>query len=166
MQRCGSKLGYQRGLWVAHERWGCKRMIVLKEEQLPWSVVPRITTRVHAQAALGTRQTTLWEQRIEPGGFIPIHYHDTEEVITVLEGAITLNDGESHRTLHAPATLLIPANELHGIEVYGKDQVHLVAAFPTATPRIFDVNGNPRPLPQNDLETTRNELERDEPHDE
>ena len=141
-------------------------MIVLKEDQLPWAVVPRITTRVHAQAALGARQTTLWEQRIEPGGFIPIHYHDTEEVIAVLEGVITLNDGESQRTLHAPATLLIPANELHGIEVYGGDQVHLVAAFPTATPRIFDVNGNPRPSPQNDLETTKNALKNDEPGDE
>lgn len=141
-------------------------MIVLEKEQLPWAVVPRITTRVHAQATLGTQRTTLWEQRIEPGGFIPIHYHDTEEVITVLEGAITLNDGESQRTLHAPATLLIPANELHGIEVYGNAQVHLVAAFPTATPQIFDVDGNPRPLPQHDMETTRDDLTEDTLNDE
>lgn len=141
-------------------------MIVLGKEQLPWASVPRITTRVHAQDTLGTLRTTLWEQRIEPGGFIPIHYHDTEEVITVLEGAITLKDRDSQRTLHAPTTLIIPAQELHGIEVFGKEAVHLVAAFPTATPRIFDVNGKPRPLPQHDFETKRDKLSGDAaPHE-
>ena len=132
-------------------------MIILSEQQLPWSKVPRITTRVHAQEALGTVSTSLWEQRIDAGGFIPLHYHDTEEVITILTGSILLNDGSKIQKLRAPASILIPANELHGIEVEGDAQVHLVAAFPTATPRIFDPEGNPRPLPQHDFETTTNE---------
>lgn len=132
-------------------------MIVLSEQQLPWSKVPRITTRVHAQETLGTSSTTLWEQRIDAGGFIPLHFHDTEEVITILTGSILLDDGNEKRKLHAPATILIQANELHGIEADGDLQVHLVAAFPTATPRIFDPDGNPRPLPQHDFETTTNE---------
>ena len=127
---------------------------ILNATQLVPQKVPRITTRVHAQASLGTVHTTVWEQWIDSRGFIPLHYHDTEEVIAILSGCLVLRMAEEEVRLAAPATIILAAHEIHGIRVDGDATVHLIAAFPTAVPQIFDPDGQPRPLPQHDEETT------------
>ena len=63
---------------------------ILNVTQLVPQKVPRITTRVHAQDSLGVSHTAVWGQWIDPPGFIPLHYHDTEEVIAILSGCLVL----------------------------------------------------------------------------
>ena len=127
---------------------------ILNVTQLVPQKVPRITTRVHAQDSLGVSHTAVWGQWIDPPGFIPLHYHDTEEVIAILSGCLVLRMADEDVRLVAPATVILAAHEIHGMRVDGDASVHLMAAFPTATPQIFDPQGKPRPLPQHDEETT------------
>jgi putative monooxygenase len=51
--------------------------------------------------------------RFEPGAKIPLHYHNIEEQVTIIEGeAVAIIDGERH-TLRAYDTTYVPAGVAH-----------------------------------------------------
>jgi putative monooxygenase len=51
--------------------------------------------------------------RFEPGAKIPLHYHNVEEQVTIIEGeAVAIIDGERH-ILHAYDTTYVPAGMPH-----------------------------------------------------
>ena len=83
-------------------------------DALPFIKVPRIQTRVVAGEQTGTEEMTVWEQWMEPDGFIPIHFHDTEEVLFIVEGTIRLELADSFLECVAPASITVSAYELHG----------------------------------------------------
>ena len=121
-------------------------------DALPFIKVPRIQTRVVAGEQTGTEEMTVWEQWMEPDGFIPIHYHDTEEVLFIVEGTVRLELADSFLECVAPASITVSAYELHGLSPTGNTRIHLFGIFPTSTPKIFDPEGNPRPLPIQDTQ--------------
>ena len=138
---------------------------ILEAAELPFRSVPRIATRVCSDSTVGAGATTVWEQWIEPHGFIPMHFHDTEEVLVFLEGEVVLKLKQRDVHVRAPASVILEANELHGLHPYGDDKVHLLGIFPTSTPKIWDAEGNPRPLPTNDTNTTHNPYELNDSED-
>ena len=134
----------------------CSMVKILESEELPFIDVPRISTRVLSGGVNEAAKTTIWEQWIEPEGFIPLHYHDTEEVLVIIEGTVVLELADSKAVVSAPASILLAKEELHGLYPAGDSRVHLFGIFPTATPRIWDRQGNARPLPTDDLMTVDN----------
>lgn len=126
---------------------------VYHHDDLPTNEVPRIRTRNLCNPAMGARQTAIWQQWIEPGGFIPLHYHEVEEVLLITAGKIELTIEEKVSTVTAPATVLVPARQLHALRPAGESQVELLAFFPVAEPTILDPDGVPRPMPWDDHET-------------
>tara|TARA_B100000945_G_C20323436_1_gene568800 strand:+ start:601 stop:1020 length:420 start_codon:yes stop_codon:yes gene_type:complete len=129
---------------------------ILESDELPFIHVPRITTRVLCGNGTGATGTTIWEQWIEPDGFIPMHYHDTEEVLVILDGSVVLELIDSQVEVTAPASILVGEKELHGLHPVEDSRVHLFGVFPTSNPRIWDHQGNPRPLPTDDVTTVNN----------
>tara|TARA_B100000686_G_C16311562_1_gene723598 strand:- start:117 stop:581 length:465 start_codon:yes stop_codon:yes gene_type:complete len=129
---------------------------ILESKDLSYIDVPRISTRVLSGKATGAEETTIWEQWIEPHGFIPLHYHDTEEVLVILEGVVTLELSDSTIEVTSPASILVAKNELHGLHPAEGNRVHLLGIFPTANPKIWDAQGKPRPLPTEDVKTVNN----------
>lgn len=127
-------------------------MSIVFHDELPFHEVPRIKTRVLAGPDSGANGTAVWEQLIEPGGFIPLHYHEVEEVLVFLAGKISLTLSNATTELLAPATVVIPARQIHGLRPSGSMVVHLLAFFPTATPKIIATDGTLRPLPWQDRE--------------
>lgn len=119
-------------------------------DSLPMHSVPRIRTRILVGDESGAETTTIWEQWIEEGGHIPLHYHEVEEVLVILSGSLVLTQGDSTETVTAPATIVIPARQTHGVEFNGSETIHLLAFFPAKNPRIFAVDGSLRPLPWQD----------------
>ena len=132
---------------------------ILENDQMPFVDVPRISTRVLSGASTGAAETTVWEQWIESDGFIPMHYHDTEEVLVILEGDVIIELEEGKTTVSGPASILVAPNELHGLHPQSGARVHLLGIFPTGNPRIWDATGSPRPLPTADIQTTCNPFE-------
>ena len=94
----------------------------------------------------------MWEQWIESGGYIPLHYHQVEEVLVFLAGEIVLTLSEQTTVVRAPATVVIPAGATHGLRPAGSTRVHLLAFFPTTSPRIMATDGSLRPMPWEDVE--------------
>lgn len=120
---------------------------VMRNERLTISETPRITTRVLVNAASGAKATEVWQQWMKPGGFIPLHYHEVEEVLILIRGRVELTQGVETTTVEGPATILVPPRQLHGMKQVGEEQVELLAFFPTVSPGVFSPEGKLVRLP-------------------
>ena len=127
-------------------------MPIVSHNDLPIHQVPRIKTRVLVGGKISADETSVWEQWLENAGFIPLHYHTVEETLVILQGTIALTIEENTIDVEAPSTIVIPANQLHGLRSIGSNTVHLLAFFPTANPQIIAADGSLRPMPWEDLQ--------------
>lgn len=128
-------------------------MPFIQHAKIPWHDVPRIRTRVLAGPGSGAAETAVWEQWISPDGFIPLHYHEVEEVLVLLAGSAQVTLGNTEHQVSAEATIVVPAGELHAVRPCEGHTIHLLALFPVAQPQIFAPDGRLRPLPWDDLDT-------------
>ena len=87
---------------------------ILKIDSLP--VVDRgngIQTIPLVTKELGSKHLTTGITRFPVGAMVPMHSHNCDEQVTILEGEAEAElDGERHR-LHAYDTTLVPANKPH-----------------------------------------------------
>lgn len=79
------------------------------------------------------------------GDRIPLHRHDVDEVVIVVDG-----DGEYHlggevQQVGAGDVVFIPAGIAHGTANTGTDELRLHAVFPARTVRIEMLERNPAP---------------------
>jgi len=125
-------------------------MSVFANDELPIHRVSRISTRILASKDTGAQDTTIWQQWLGPGNFIPPHYHDAEEVLVLLQGQLELELGGTVQTVSAPATIIVPAHQVHSMQQAGDSTVELLAVFPHGEPKIFAVDGSLRPMPWED----------------
>jgi quercetin dioxygenase-like cupin family protein len=123
---------------------------VFSHHQLPIHDVPRIKTRILVGEGSGAESTTVWEQWIHVGGYIPLHYHEEEEALVLLAGRVSLTMAAESSSVLSPSTILIPPQVVHGLTPEGNEQVHLIAFFPVASPKIFAPDGTLRPMPWED----------------
>jgi len=92
----------------------------------------------------GATQTEAWEQLLQPGDEIPLHYHDVEETVVFLSGEIeTVIDQKSVITA-APMTAFVPANQLHSFRNVGTKAAQMIVFFPTLQPAVIYQDGERR----------------------
>ena len=106
------------------------RTLIFPHDKLPVYEVPRIKTRIVVGEGSGAESTAVWEQWITAGGYIPLHYHEEEEVLVILAGLISLRLAQETVSVRAPSTIVIPAREIHGLRPGGPEEVHLLGFFP------------------------------------
>lgn len=89
-------------------------------------------------------------EEIAPGDAIPLHTHDVDEAITILDGiADTRLGGESRRV--GPGTVIfIPAGVPHGTANAGAEPLRIHAAFPATSIEIAMLERNPAPGTEDD----------------
>ncbi len=78
--------------------------------------------------------TTLTYAVAEAGTGAPLHQHEDEELIVVLEGSVEAQLGDEVRTVGADHTLAIPANVPHAFTVVGDAGAKLLVYFPVPDP--------------------------------
>ena len=86
---------------------------------------------------VGAQNCEVWEQIIPPGGYITPHYHDFEEIITLLTGCVTVQMGDLQETVSAPATLFIAPQVIHGITNEAAQPAHLIAFLATDEAKVL-----------------------------
>ena len=112
--------------------------------------VPRGKTRIVVGEGSGEETVSVWEQWFDPGGYIPLHYHDEQEILVLLSGEVTFTlDGEAS-SVRAMSTIVVPPRVVHGMRPSGSDDVRLLVMFPVAAPKIYAPDGRLRPLPWED----------------
>jgi quercetin dioxygenase-like cupin family protein len=84
-------------------------------------------------------------EAIAAGDRIPLHTHDVDEAITILDGAAEARLGEERRRVGPGTTVFIPAGTPHGIVNVGETSVDIHAAFPATTIEIAMLERNPAP---------------------
>jgi quercetin dioxygenase-like cupin family protein len=114
--------------------------IIRHSEQKVWKL-DRITHRNIVTAETGARQMEVWEQFMPVGGYTPLHYHEVEEVILVLEGKLTATIGEESSEVEANTTLFIPPKVVHGFRNNSRKIARLIAFFPAINPNIYEPDG-------------------------
>lgn len=90
---------------------------------------------------VGASELALWQEEHAAGFLVPLHSHDCEEIITVLEGRILATIGDDRFDVGPLESVLIPARALHGFEVTSQRPVKLLAIFSSSAPRIFREGG-------------------------
>lgn len=84
-------------------------------------------------------------EAIAVGDAIPLHTHDVDEAITILDGAADTRLGDERRTVGAGTVIFIPAGTPHGTANAGNAALQIQAVFPTTTIEIAMLERNPAP---------------------
>lgn len=92
-------------------------------------VAPGIRRASFFDAAEGAQQLSLILAEIDPGKEIPLHRHEVEEGLYVLEGSGAVAIGGEERPIAAGSFCVMPAREYHTVRNTGSGVMKLVAAF-------------------------------------
>ena len=106
-------------------------MIIIVHEEQPWEEWrPGVLTRAWSGASLGWSDMLLGEQKLVPGGQSPLHWHYSEEQVTILSGTAEAHcDGELVVLPHGH-TVVFPPRSMHGFKNIGDEELHIVGGFP------------------------------------
>jgi len=104
---------------------------VVRQDELPWSNIARELVG----ADHGSGLCVIFVDA-EPGRGPSLHTHPYEEVLIILEGQATLDDGEARRDVGAGDVVLIPAGQPHGFVNSGEGRlrqidIHVSPSFAT-----------------------------------
>ena len=89
-------------------------------------------------------------EAIGVGDRIPLHTHDVDEAITILEGAADARLGDARHRLGSGAVIFIPAGTPHGTGNAGQGALEILAVFPSTTIVITMLERNPAPGTEGD----------------
>lgn len=122
---------------------------VIDTEQVKEHTLPGLSHRTVAGRHTSLENLEVWYQMVEPEAGTPVHYHECEEVLQILEGTGVMkieSTGEAI-SFDAPTTLVVPAEEVHQILNTGVDSMRLVASLSETPARVFSPEGEIMELP-------------------
>ena len=104
---------------------------VLKQDELPWSAIAHELVGADHGSGL-----CIIFVDAEPDRGPSLHTHPYEEVLIILEGQATLDDGDEKRDVGAGDVVLIPAGQPHGFVNSGPGRlrqidIHVSPSFST-----------------------------------
>jgi quercetin dioxygenase-like cupin family protein len=89
-------------------------------------------------------------EEIAVGDGIPLHTHDVDEAITILDGVADARLGDDRRQVGADAVIFIPAGAPHATANAGDTPLRIHAVFPATTIEIAMLERNPAPGTEGD----------------
>ncbi len=96
-------------------------------QEIPW----RPNYRVWSVAGIDQGvDCTLHYSTIEPGYGAPLHIHEVDELITVLEGQVEGRIGDDEATVLPNQTMVIPKGIAHSFTASGEGTAVALAFFP------------------------------------
>jgi quercetin dioxygenase-like cupin family protein len=69
---------------------------------------------------------------IEPGGTVPLHQHEQEEVYYVLKGRGEMTVGAETQIMQAVSVVYIPSNTRHTLKNSGDGELHMLFVYSPA----------------------------------
>ena len=82
----------------------------------------------------GTTSSSLSQSIVGVGAGAPLHTHEADELIVVLEGTLDARLGDEVQRVEADQTLVIPPNIPHGFTCVGPTEARLMTFFPVPDP--------------------------------
>jgi quercetin dioxygenase-like cupin family protein len=84
-------------------------------------------------------------ERIAIGDRIPLHTHDVDEAITIVDGTAETRLGAERRRVGPGTVIFIPAGTAHGTANVGDAPLEIHAVFPATSIEIAMLERNPAP---------------------
>jgi len=122
-------------------------MSVINNSKIQQYTLPGLVHQTLASHNDGLKGTEVWMQTIEPGGETPIHYHDCEEVVVVIQGSGQFTKGEETTEFSSNHTLIIAPEVVHQLINSGNEEILLLATFSSTPANVFTAEGEKLPLP-------------------
>lgn len=88
---------------------------------------PGVSTRMNISALNGAQALCVFEQRCLAGTGAPPHWHEVEEVLSVVSGTMMVQVGDVEHILSAEESAVIPARVIHGFRNIGSGELHVQA---------------------------------------
>jgi len=129
--------------------------MIVKHDQVEEHRLPGLSHRTVAGPLQGFGGMEVWVQTVAAGAATPVHRHDCEEAIVILEGQGVLVMGGREETFGPGTTLVIPRDAVHQVKCTGPDAIHLVAALGMAPVRVNTATNERIPLPWDAPEPAR-----------
>jgi len=89
-------------------------------------------------------------EAIAVGDGIPLHTHDVDEVITILDGLADARLGDERRRVGPDTVIFVPAGTPHATTNAGDKSLEIQAVFPATTIEIAMLERNPAPGTEGD----------------
>jgi mannose-6-phosphate isomerase-like protein (cupin superfamily) len=101
---------------------GASQIRVVRQDQLPWSAIAsEFVGEDHGGVAI-----TFLVVEAQPGQGPSLHKHPYDEVLIILEGDATLDDGNGTREVSAGDIVVIPAGQPHGFVNSGEGKLRQI----------------------------------------
>lgn len=121
--------------------------MIVTQDQVEEHRLPGLSHRTVAGPRQGLGTLEVWVQTVAPGAATPVHRHDCEEAIVILEGRGVLSLGGEEEPFGPGATLVIPRDAVHQVTCVGDTPLRLVAALGAAPVRVNTASNERIPLP-------------------
>ncbi len=109
--------------------------------------VPGIDHQTLASDRDGLARLEVWSQTLEPRAETPVHYHECEEIVVVLEGSgRAVIDGETQE-FGPNSTLIIPPRVVHQLVNSGGGPMQLIASLSASPAHVFAPDGSELSVP-------------------
>ena len=82
----------------------------------------------------GTTSSSASYSEVGVGAGAPLHTHEADEIIVILEGTVEARLGDDVQEVGANHTLVIPPNVPHGFTIVGDGVARLLTFFPIQDP--------------------------------
>jgi quercetin dioxygenase-like cupin family protein len=89
-------------------------------------------------------------EQIARGDRIPLHTHDVDEAVTILDGTADARLGDETRRVGPGTVIFIPAGVPHGTANAGDQPLQIHAVFPATSIEIAMLERNPAPGTEGD----------------
>jgi quercetin dioxygenase-like cupin family protein len=89
-----------------------------------------VSLRVAISEEDGARELTMRIYEIDPGGFTPLHSHEWEHAVFVVQGSGKVMDGKQECQLEKNDVLYIAGDEKHQIRNTGESNMVLISVVP------------------------------------
>lgn len=121
--------------------------MIIRHAQIEEHKLPGLSHRTVAGPLQGLHSLEVWVQTVDPGAATPVHRHDCEEVIVILEGRGVLAIDGDEMEFGPEETLVVPRDAVHQVTCKGSVPLKLVAALGAAPVRVNSATNERIPLP-------------------
>jgi mannose-6-phosphate isomerase-like protein (cupin superfamily) len=122
-------------------------MPIIDNNELKAFNLPGLHHRTLAGFEQGLKSLSVWSETVEPGAGTPVHRHDCEEAVVILEGNGTLTVNGEDTKFGPNTTLIVPPDAVHQIVNSGTTRMVFIGAFSTAPVKVRDGENNAMALP-------------------
>ena len=100
--------------------------------EVPWR--PNYRKWLITERGDGTTSTDASLSEVGIGTGAPLHWHEDDELIVVLSGALRVRIGDETHDVGAEHTIVVPPGAPHGFEAIGDAPARILGFFPAQDP--------------------------------